>query len=278
MRARASWLVFGIGSALAVGAGAAVLASAGFPVSVWARNPLAWLVSALAALAVARLDRPSSFATVITIGVIALAATFAARPVQDVHRWLDFGPLHINAAALVLPALIAALARMEHARFQLAVVAVTGAILVLQPDASQATAFAAAAAVLQLTPSRSPLGKLSAALICAIVAGAGWLRPDTLEPVAAVEGIFALAAEVSIILSAIAAVGLGLACVAPLAGARASGSTTGAFALVIYFSISALAPLFGAYPVPLVGLGMSFPLGWWLGIALAAPRVRNPVR
>jgi hypothetical protein len=35
-----------------------------------------------------------------------------------------------------------------------------------------------------------------------------------------------------------------------------------------YFISVGICPNFGAFPVPLIGLGMSFPVGYWLGIAL----------
>jgi len=268
MSVRWRWLGYAVASALAVGAGAAVLALAGSPVSTWVRNPIAWVVGALLALAAARLHRPWHFAAVIGVGLATLAATFAAAPVEGIHRWLDIGPLHINAAALVLPPMLASLARAERTWLQLVVVAVVGIILVLQPDASQATAFAAGAAVLLVLGRRSAAETLVGALICAAIAIAGWLRPDTLEPVAEVEGIFRLAAQVSVALAAIGAAALAAACLSPLLS-RDSSRDAGA-ALATYFAISALAPLSGAYPVPLVGLGMSFPVGWWLGVAVAS--------
>jgi hypothetical protein len=41
-----------------------------------------------------------------------------------------------------------------------------------------------------------------------------------------------------------------------------------ALALSAYFFTVAIVPFFGWFPVPLVGLGMSFPVGWWLGMGL----------
>jgi hypothetical protein len=43
-----------------------------------------------------------------------------------------------------------------------------------------------------------------------------------------------------------------------------------ATALGTYFAASALAPFFGAYPVPLAGYGLSFVIGWQLGFAALA--------
>ncbi len=43
-------------------------------------------------------------------------------------------------------------------------------------------------------------------------------------------------------------------------------------ALALYIAVACVAPIFGWFPVPLVGAGMSFPLGLWLGIGLLAAR------
>jgi hypothetical protein len=142
---------------------------------------------------------------------------------------------------------------------------------VLQPDASQAVALAAAAAIL-LARAPAPL-VLRAGLAAAFAAAAliAWLRPDPLQPVAEVEDIFGLALQATPGFAALGAASLAAAAAAPLSLARAGSSgRSAALALCAYFAVAALAPLAGAYPVPLVGLGMSFPVGWWLGVALLA--------
>lgn len=268
-------LVFAVASALAVGAGAVALAIGGAPVSAWIRNPLAWVVGALAALGIAKLGQPRQASALIGIGLLVLVATFAARPVDGVHRWIDIGPLHIHAAALALPVLLVSLARLNHWLVQLALVGLAGVLLVLQPDASQASAFAASSAVLLYRRAESPAGGLAAAGICAVIIIASWLRPDPLEPVPEVEGILAMAAQASLLLAVIAAAALALTCLAPLVHARSGRANDGPIALAVYCAIVALAPAVGAFPVPLVGLGMSFPLGWWLGFVLATKAQRS---
>lgn len=278
MKRNGAILAFAIASGAAVAAGAAILAMSGSPTSTWVRNPAAWIVGALLAVAASRLKQPWHFAGLIAASFAALAGTFAAAPVEGVHRWLDLGPLHMNAAALVLPAMIASLARLEQTWAKLSIVAAAGAILVLQPDASQASAFAAGSVVLLVRTAGSTLEKLASAVLCVAVAIAGWMRLDSLEPVAEVEGIFALAGSVSIALAIVASAALAATCLAPLGGGRGWRSDNAALALIAYFTVTALAPLVGSYPVPLVGLGMSFPVGWWLGVALAAGPSRTNVR
>jgi hypothetical protein len=145
-----------------------------------------------------------------------------------------------------------------------------GALLVFQPDASQATSFFAAVVILIAGSTAPKVGRFAAIACAIIIAAIAWARPDPLKPVAAVEGIFALAFAMSPLLALAAAVALAAACFAPLAirnGADAQHQIA-ALAVTIYFICTALCPAFGAFPVPLVGLGMSFPAGYWLGIAL----------
>jgi cell division protein FtsW (lipid II flippase) len=89
-------------------------------------------------------------------GVLALgflAATWLDPGVQDVHRWVMLGPVRVHAGALVLPLVLATLAGLERAgrtgASTLLSVA-TALVIVLQPDAAQATAFVAGAVVLLL--------------------------------------------------------------------------------------------------------------------------------
>jgi hypothetical protein len=267
-------MVFALASAAAVIAGAVALAMSGSPASTWLRNPFSWLLGALLAAVLPPPRTVRLSLVVIGLGLALLVGTFLAAPVEGVHRWLDLGPLHINGAALVLPPMLALLARIEAFAVQVAIVAATGAVLVLQPDASQATAFAAASALILLGRGRSVGEKLLSAATCFAVAGSSWIRPDTLDPVPEVEGIFPLTMQASPALALVAGAGLALACAAPLFGAQSRERNNTPVALTLYFAVSALAPAVGAYPVPLVGLGMSVPLGWWIGIALAtAPPV-----
>jgi hypothetical protein len=200
-----------------------------------------------------------------------LAATLLAEPVDGVHRWIDAGPLHVNVAALLLPPMIVAAALAGiRSYLSLGAMGLAAILLGLQPDASQSSALAAAAVVLALR-SEGPI--LHRTVIACAFAGAmlaAWAQPDPLEPVAEVEGIFGLAWAAAPVLAGVAALALAAAAAAPLLARRGGGGEDedAALALCAYFAVTALAPLAGAYPVPLVGLGMSFPVGWWLAVGL----------
>lgn len=217
------------------------------------------------------------FRVILGVAFVALAATFLAPAQSGVHRWIGAGPLHINVAALVLPPSVIALAFSGiWSRIGLAFVAATAAMLVLQPDASQATSFLVAVIIL-LGGSPAPrAGRIGTIAVCILITAIAWGRPDPLQPVAEVEGILLLAKAISPVLSVAAAIALMAASLAPYCIRNTAGAPDriAALALAGYFISAAVCSNFGAFPVPLVGLGMSFPVGYWLGIALLCGKGR----
>ena len=107
--------------------------------------------------------------------------------------------------------------------------------------------------------------------IAVAMVGAAWFRPDPLAPVPEVEGIFQLAWASSPFVAILAVVALGAAALTPGLVVRAGDAPRrAALPLVVYFAVSALAPALGAFPAPLVGMGVSPILGAWLGVGLLA--------
>ena len=271
--------IFSSASLVAIGAGCVAMAESGVAASSWLRSVVAWIVGGGVAWLLARYGETRKASTgAVLLTTAALIATLFARPVEGVHRWLDLGPLHINAAALFLPALIVGLATVRIGRpLGLVIALLTATILLAQPDASQLTAFAIAASILA---ARSPMArrwKAFALLIAAVFAIWGWMRPDTLQPVAEVEQIFAMCVAVSPILAFIAGLALAAAALAPIAPSPVGNpARDAAAALAAYFVTVSIVPFFGWFPVPLVGLGMSFPAGWWLGMGLLFVIARRP--
>jgi cell division protein FtsW (lipid II flippase) len=273
-----SIVIFSVASLTAIAAGCVAMAQSGVASSSWLRSVVAWIVGGGLAWLLARYAEPRNASTVaLLLTTAALIGTLFARPVDGVHRWMDIGALHINAAALLLPIAIVGLATTGIARpLGLVIAFLTAAILVAQPDASQLTAFAVAASILFARSTIASRWRVLAIVIAALFAICGWMRPDTLQPVAEVEKIFALCAAVSPILAFIAGLALAAAALAPLARSSSTVARDAAVALSAYFATASIVPLFGWCPVPLVGLGMSFPVGWWLGMGLLRAVARPP--
>ena len=260
--------------------GSAIASSNGVSTGSWSRNLIAWAVGALLAAFFASRRSTGFLRGVLVAAPLGLVATLVNAGQEGVHRWIDLGPIHTNLAAILLPGAVVALAALAAAdRWTWLVAAVVGVLLVLQPDASQATAFCAAVIVvlLRLPASRAIRAAGVAAALVAIAAA--WLRPDPLAPVAEVEGIIGLALRWSPLVAVLAAALLAAVTLSPLLVARAEGRNvrTAALALAAYLAVSALSAAVGTFPVPLVGVGMSPIVGFWLGCGslIAASRLRT---
>jgi len=260
---------FGIVSLLTIALGAVVMANADIPLSIWIRNPIAWLLAGAAALFLA--SRGWLGAWLAPAAAIIIALSLIGTDQQGVHRWLDLGAIQFNTAALVLPAAIAAFIRTP-AVVAIPAFAIVAGLLAWQPDISQLAAFALAA-ILLCAARFGWKGAALAFLLSAAAIAICLSRPDPLAPVPHVEGIFTLAWSQSPALAIAMAVSMALAALSPI---LLRNSAPAAIPLTAYFATTSLAVLLGTYPVPLAGYGLSFVIGWWFGIAvIAAPSLRQ---
>lgn len=251
----------------AIATGVLTMVLTGIPALRWIPNIAAWLVGGVATIAIVRTTPgPRIWLAIACLGALLLAATLTAQGQMGVHRWIAIGPVNVNIAALVLPAVVVALAKLGSAHRAPPILAtVLVAILALQPDASQAIALALAC-LAWLLPARTPSGWAAIGSIGGL-AGLSLVQPDPLLPVAEVEQIIGLAGSIHIVLAAVALMALiGL----PMLVRASRPGDAAAMSLAIYMAAIIVAPLFKWFPVPLVGAGMSFVLGLWLGAALLA--------
>lgn len=152
----------------------------------------------------------------------------------------------------------------------LACAALIAFALALQPDASQAVAFAGGA-IASVIASNHPRHIWYAGVL-GVLAALSFICLDPLAPVPEVEGIVGLAYAMSPAIAALAVLTLAGTCLAPLAGARSPS----AWGLAAYLCLAALAPVWGNFPVPLVGMGVSTILGTWLAFGALMGVARRP--
>lgn len=247
----------------ALSVGLVVMSRAGVPAGLWLRNLAAALVGVLLVAAASRRPAAASGASLLpwlcASGLALLGATLMAPGVAGVHRWLGSGPLEVHVGAVLLPSLLVFLTHLAWAP-TVAVAGLTLTVLLLQPDAAQATSFAAGWGVW----AAMRRGRAAAAPVATAVmlAGATWLRHDPLEPVAYVEGIVGLAAGQGAILGAASLFALALLPVPFLLSARHPAGT----ALAVYMAGTVVAAWLGDYPVPVLGYGVSPILGYYLAV------------
>jgi len=270
---------FGLVSLATVALGAWVCAESGVAAGSWLRNLVAWGVGAglAAGLAFAG-GRPLSLGIAIVAAPLALAATFLNPDQEGVHRWIDLGPVHANAAMLVLPAMVVGLGGLAGDRlWPWAAVIGAMSLLVFQPDASQALALAGAAGLVAALTVRLTGARLTILALIAGLAAVAWVRPDPLDPVPEVEAMVGLAFGRSPLAGAgLLALLLAVAAAPVLAGRPADPPVRIAgWALGLCLLVWAVAPFLGAYPVPFAGVGMSPIVGAWLGVGLLAGMARR---
>lgn len=259
---------FGAGSLLAIILGAAVMAQADMPLSIWIRNPIAWCVAAAIGAFVASRGWFGIGAIVIAVVVVGLSIVGPGQ--EGVFRWIGAGPVQLNAAALVLPVAIVA---FTPARAWIAALCflLIGGVIARQPDISQLGGFVIASVVL-FAFAFGWKGGLAALVVGVALVAYCLMQHDPLLPVPQVEGILQLAFGQSLVLGIAMALALGLTVVSPLLLLRSSELRWRALALSGYLAATTIAPLIGAYPVPLAGYGLSFVIGWVLGFAALATR------
>src|SRR3990167_654714 len=270
-------VIFGAASLAAVGVGAWVCAASGVPTGSWVRNLAAWMVGGLAAACLAATARPAVLPIVPWLAGAWLATTFFNPAQEGVHRWIDVGPLHVNVAMVVSPAAAVALA-MAADRLTVWIAAfVALALLVAQPDASQATAMAGVIGLVAAFSLKTRVMKALAIAGAGLLTTVAWMRPDPLQPVAEVEEIVGMAFRLSPVIGGLALIALiGVVAVPAALSPSKSGSALAGAALSLCLALWAVTPMFGAFPVPLVGIGMSPILGAWLGVGLLAALHRRP--
>jgi hypothetical protein len=267
--------LFAAVSLAAVALGALVCAISGVSAGLWGRNLAAWVVGTLVAIALASWTGRRTTYVVVVIAMLGLCASLFDAGLEGVHRWVQLGPVRVNAAMLVSPSLVVATAVLAArgwwgwlpAMFALVVLA-------MQPDASQATALALAVcalAAVRRTDRLTVRGAVAGAAI--LIAGWSWTRPDPLTPVPEVEEVIQLAASHSIALAAAGVLLLAALAATPLLATRGRKPgllTAAGLALTALLAGWVVAPALGAFPTPLIGVGLSPVLGVWFGIGLLA--------
>jgi cell division protein FtsW (lipid II flippase) len=196
--------------------------------------------------------------------------TFVAHGLDGVHRWVYAGNLGLHAAAIVAPVVIACVATAPTRRAAIAIAVATAILLALQPDAAQATSFAAACGLIFMQDlrfgKRARVAVLVALIACAIVS---MVRKDPLQPVRYVEGIFNVVSARGPAWALLASVTL-LLLPLPFVLAWARRRQTLSLALAVYVAMVTIAPAWGTFPVPIMGYGVSPILGYFIALALCA--------
>ena len=260
----------------AVAASMAVLAFGAVGRSTWIIQVLAICLACALALVGAKLSRRTNgrfpAGPIIVLSLLGIAVALLGEA-PGPERWASLGPIQLYMAPAVLPAFlvtcsvwIARRGRSQH----LALTAIAGAsvLLAAQPDAAQALALLAAAAVaVARSPSRLPVSIIALAFVALATAWA-FSQPDPLQPIAHVEGVFALALRHSLfagalVIASAAALVVGL-------HVNSSGGRTWMSVVAAYYAVLFACSVAGLTPAPLIGYGAGPLLGFGLMVAAAS--------
>jgi hypothetical protein len=254
----------------------AIFALAGVGKNVWLIQIVAVVLACLIAFAgglSSRLPRrlsPSIAIIVFTlVGITLPLLTHATGP----DRWLPLGPLNLYVAPLVLPAFVAAwsVSMGKRSGRDLGVFAAAigaSVLLAVQPDASQVLALLIGLTV-GLLGSRTFEPKSVGTLIAiALVTVWAFSKPDPLQPIPYVEGVFALALGHSLVVGSVVA-----ACAMILVAGMLFHSLKGAYWLsgvAAYYATLYACSIAGLTPAPLIGYGAAPLLGYGLLVAASS--------
>lgn len=254
-----------------------VLAIGGVGYATWTVQLAAIALAGALALGLrtlARAWRGGAWANgLLMVSVGALALPFL-RTADGPARWISLGGMLLYVAPAVLPSAIASFAVLlrdtpRNEGVALVAIPVAAALLALQPDASQVVALLAACGVHLTQRRRWTPGRLLALGAVALLAAWSFTRPDPLQPVPHVEGVFALALGRSIV----AGLAVILAAAAFVVGvARSAGrNESWHVAVATYYAALFACSVAGLTPAPLIGYGA----GPWLGFGLLAGVARG---
>ena len=193
------------------------------------------------------------------------------------ERWLGVGGVRIYVASALLPVLVFVLARLMRQssatpRWAWGLMPAALWALAVQPDASQATAFALAC-VLPLWRASAGAG-MKTLVVTTLVAGVtwAWWQPDPLLPVSYVEGVLDLAQSAGPVALVAALAVLALPPLTLTRQARALNDPALLSVAIYYLAIDVLAWR-QLTPMPLLGFGAGPIVGYAL---LAAAARRRP--
>jgi cell division protein FtsW (lipid II flippase) len=253
------WLVQGFAVCLAC-----LIAALGKQLSRTIRNPLV----------------PAVVAMCITLVSLATTLMFGS---SGPARWILFGPVNVYVAPVLLPSFLVAFWTLASKRGHHRLIALGAAIgvsvlLALQPDASQALALLAAVIVAVIGTRSTGLATAIALALIAVAMAWAFSRPDPLQPVPYVEGVFRLALAHSLF-TGIAVIASAVALIAGLYRRSLNGH---AFLSVVasYYAALFACSVAGLTPAPLIGYGAGPLLGYGLLVAMVSwvQPVGNPTK
>lgn len=240
------------------------------PLIIWSQNIVTLIILGLISYQYLKNKRRfreiNSFGIIFFI-IILLLLTFLDNGLDGVHRWVSVGPIKFNVASILLPILIIELWRISNIInwwFPVIITIAVSILLALQPDASQATGFIIPMILILTSKANKNTTRYIVASLIFAIAIMTWIFIDSLPPVDHVEEILSMVKNLGL---AWFVFGIGSLVLLPLPFVLFPSKN---YRLVskcvgIYFIIIILSTMFGNFPVPLMGYGISPIIGYFIG-------------
>lgn len=205
---------------------------------------------------------------IVYISILLLLFTFLDSGFENVHRWISIGPIRFYISSIVLPILIIGLwKKIQSDSWKLVSSIIIGisVLIALQPDASQNTAFIIPMSMLLYTKINNKYLKFIIPILLLIISVLSWLNLDNLPPVPYVENIITMVADMGIIWFILGIFSL-IALPLPFIIFPPKNNKLLSLSIGIYYITVLISPIFGNFPVPLMGYGISPILGYFIAL------------
>lgn len=202
------------------------------------------------------------------VAIIALILTFANQGMDGVHRWISIGAVKLNVAMIVLPVILLELYKVLKIRgltYAGASALIILLVLFFQPDASQLTGFAIPTMIMLSLNTRSKKIRFLITGVSVLFIVLSWIRLDHLPPVDYVERILMMVADMGGIWFVSGIISLAIL-PAPFLLSPPKNAVSVSRYIGCYYIVILLSTLFGNFPVPLMGYGISPIVGYYLSL------------
>lgn len=250
--------------------GAVAMAVQNVPVNLWALNILAVVLLACAVGCVSKLKPTGKYGLVLLGCVLLIMLPFLQKGIDGVHRWVYVGAFSLNAAMAVLPMAIISIHHvLQRGRNLVALPGVTlvAVALLFQPDASQLTGFTLAMMPCLVLCRLPRWTKVSTGGLLMLASILSWIFLDSLEPVDYTERILSMLGNLSAMLYIVGLLSVLLVPV-PFVIFSADRYKMLSLSVALYYWGITVSALFGNFPVPVMGYGISPIIGYFAVTAL----------
>ena len=244
--------------------GIVAMINAGNSVMIWGQQVAGVIVAVLLCCFRRHIRNVSSVIWASALMVV-LAATLLFPSVGGAKRWVDLGPININAAMLVLPVM---LVLFDEMKFPWPFLIAASVILCMQPDLSQLAAFSLGALPVVYKHRKNRVVAVISVVLLLALGIRCVIVPTELEAVAYCEGILNMLGEMAVPMQ-----WLGYLALMMIPGYFAwyffkRSASISIACLAIYYAVSIFFGFTGAYPVPFMGFGFSQFIGYGLAMML----------